>query len=78
LYIWHVLFLSGYMGAAFTGRALYDWRIWWIPALVLAMCSYYFFERPIASWRRRFRAPALQADRPPDDGVNSVTRPEPA
>ena len=57
LYVWHMLFLSYYMGPAFANAALYDWRVWWIPALLVAMCSYHFYERPIASLRRRFRPP---------------------
>ena len=61
LYVWHMPFLSGAMGAMMANLALYDVPLWWLPALLLASGSYYLYERPIASLKKRFRAPGLEA-----------------
>jgi peptidoglycan/LPS O-acetylase OafA/YrhL len=46
LYVWHVLFLSDASAPGSTS-VFFDWRIWWIPAFVVAALSYHFYERPI-------------------------------
>jgi peptidoglycan/LPS O-acetylase OafA/YrhL len=61
LYVWHTLFISRYIGEALADLPVYDWRIWWVPALLVAMGSFHFYERPIAALRTRFRAPGLPA-----------------
>lgn len=52
LYVWHVMFLSHYMGNR-PGSAIYDWRVWWIPAVLVAVVSFYAFERPIVGLRKK-------------------------
>lgn len=54
LYIWHMLFLSHYMGDKFSDSILHDWRIWPFAALATASVSYLFFEKPITKVRRHF------------------------
>jgi peptidoglycan/LPS O-acetylase OafA/YrhL len=55
LYIWHMLFLSHYMGDNFVGGTLYNWKIWPVAALITAVISYVFFERPITRLRQLFK-----------------------
>jgi peptidoglycan/LPS O-acetylase OafA/YrhL len=56
LYIWQQLFLGHFAGPRLSAFPLYDWRVWWIPALGAAVLSYYALERPIRRLRERFRA----------------------
>jgi peptidoglycan/LPS O-acetylase OafA/YrhL len=58
LYIWHVLFLCN-ITAPPLRALLYDWRTWWLAAIVVAALSYYGIERPalrlkqkLNVWRR--------------------------
>jgi peptidoglycan/LPS O-acetylase OafA/YrhL len=57
LYIWHVLFLCSYPGHSLR-EALYDWRTWWLAALVTAALSYFCVERPILKWKKKFSTSA--------------------
>jgi peptidoglycan/LPS O-acetylase OafA/YrhL len=56
LYIWQQLFLGRFAGPRLSALPLYDWRVWWIPAIAAAVVSYYAIERPILRLRERFRA----------------------
>src|SRR5262249_49090207 len=40
LYIWQQLFLGHFAGSKLAGLAIYDRRIWWLPALAAAVASY--------------------------------------
>lgn len=55
IYIWHFAFLYTYSQMAFRDSVLFDWRLWWIPALLVSIASYELFERPILRLRDRFR-----------------------
>ena len=56
LYVWHVLFLSHYMGIEAQG-ILHDGRTWWIASLAVASSSYFLIERPILRLKGRLTAP---------------------
>ena len=56
LYVWQQLFLSHFAGARLAGLVVYDWRLWWLAALVCACTSYYLVERPILKVRDTLRA----------------------
>lgn len=47
LYVWHVLFLTHYVGDGLSGTMLHDYRLWWLAALLTAIASFYLYERPI-------------------------------
>ena len=55
LYIWHVLFLSGYMGERIWASVLYDGRVWWMPSIAIAALSYFLFERPVLRLKDRLQ-----------------------
>ncbi len=55
LYVWHQAFLGHFAGPRLSAYGVYDWRVWWVGALVCACLSYYAVERPILSLRERFR-----------------------
>ena len=55
LYVWQELFVSWSAGPRLSALPVYDWRIWWIPAVACACASYYFVERPILRIRDRYR-----------------------
>lgn len=55
LYIWHVLFLQKYTGAAFPLGIFANWWLWWVAAILLASVSYYGFERPLLKRGKRWR-----------------------
>ena len=55
LYIWHVLFLSHYMGPGISGSLLHDGRVWWLPAIIVAAFSYFAFERRIIALKDRLQ-----------------------
>jgi peptidoglycan/LPS O-acetylase OafA/YrhL len=46
LYIWHVLFLCDIIEPPLRA-VLYNWRTWWLAAIVMAAVSYYGVERPV-------------------------------
>ncbi|HVZ22552.1 MAG TPA: acyltransferase [Vicinamibacterales bacterium] len=70
LYVWQTLFLSYAAGPTLSSLAVYDWRVWWLAALVCACASYYIVERPILAVRDKLRdqvnrspvTPMLQQD----------------
>jgi peptidoglycan/LPS O-acetylase OafA/YrhL len=51
LYLWHVVFLTHYMGNRIEFPA--NHTMWWMYALGLAALSYIYVERPIRNWGRR-------------------------
>lgn len=55
LYIWHMLFLAHYVGDRVSASSVYDWRVWWIAAVLVAFASYYLFERRFIGLRTHFR-----------------------
>jgi peptidoglycan/LPS O-acetylase OafA/YrhL len=55
LYVWQELFLSWSAGPQLSALPLYDWRVWWLPALACACASYYLVERPILRIRDRYK-----------------------
>lgn len=63
IYIWHVLFLSMYIGLDLPVSPLYDGPLWWAGAILLASASYFWFERPVMALTGKlpaiapFRAP---------------------
>jgi peptidoglycan/LPS O-acetylase OafA/YrhL len=61
LYIWHMLFLAHYQ-PGFGDLIIDDWRLWWLPALVVALASYYFYERRFKALRRKARPTPLPSD----------------
>ena len=56
LYVWQELFLSYSAGPILSAWPVYDWRVWWLPAVACACVSYYFVERPILRIKDRLRA----------------------
>jgi peptidoglycan/LPS O-acetylase OafA/YrhL len=54
LYIWHLAFVYHYTSAALGKLAICDWRIWWLPAVAMAVFSYYCVERPILRFKDKF------------------------
>jgi peptidoglycan/LPS O-acetylase OafA/YrhL len=54
LYVWHLMFLSYFMGDRFTTSPIYDWRVWWLPPLAIACMSFYFFETLILRVKQQF------------------------
>lgn len=58
LYIWHMLFLSDFMGARWASLPSHAWTTWWIAAFATAALSYRFVERPFLRLRKAF-SPAL-------------------
>ena len=59
LYVWQQLFLSHFAGPRLSTLPVYDWRVWWLAALVVASMSYYLIERPVLRVRDRLRAQLL-------------------
>jgi peptidoglycan/LPS O-acetylase OafA/YrhL len=55
LYVWQELFISWSAGPKLSTLPVYDWRVWWLPALACACVSYYVIERPILRIRDRYR-----------------------
>jgi len=55
LYVWQELFISWSAGPKLSSLPLYDWRVWWLPALACACASYYLVERPILRIRDRYK-----------------------
>ena len=64
LYVWQELFVSWSAGPKLSALPVYDWRIWWMPAVACACASYYFVERPILRIRDRYRRVAPPAVNP--------------
>ncbi len=65
LYIWHMIFLSHYVGDGISGTVLHDSRVWWIASVALASASYFLFERPLIRLKTRFqvsRAPTMKTE----------------
>lgn len=60
LYVWHLMFLSYFIGDWAEKSSLYDWRVWWIWPLLIACVSFYCFETPILGLKRRFSSVAAQ------------------
>jgi peptidoglycan/LPS O-acetylase OafA/YrhL len=56
IYVWHLLFVSHFMGERFDNWPTHDWRIWFIPALILSALSYYFLEVPFMGLRKKFQS----------------------
>jgi len=46
LYVWHILFVGHFVGAKLGTSFLYDWRWWFIPALLVSIVSFYCVEMP--------------------------------
>jgi peptidoglycan/LPS O-acetylase OafA/YrhL len=61
LYVWHMLFVADYL-PGLAGIWIDDWRLWWIPALLLASISYYCYERRFIELRHRYRPAPLPSD----------------
>jgi peptidoglycan/LPS O-acetylase OafA/YrhL len=53
LYVWHFLFLSYFMGPAFTEWPTHDWKFWLLPATAAAVLSYYCLEKPLLELRKK-------------------------
>ena len=47
LYVWQALFISWAAGPKLSAFFVYDWRVWWLPAIGCACTSYYLVERRI-------------------------------
>ncbi len=63
LYVWHMLFLPGFMGQAFAHVPFMNWKVWLIPAILTAISSYFLIEKPFLQLRARHR-PRPQAFAP--------------
>ncbi len=61
LYIWHIIFLSEYVGGQISGTVLDDGRYWWIASLAIASISYFLFERPLLRLKSRLQRPPAPA-----------------
>lgn len=57
LYVWHLLFLSHFMGPSWSDLPTHHWTTWWIGVGVVAALSYRFIERPFLGLRGRFAPP---------------------
>jgi peptidoglycan/LPS O-acetylase OafA/YrhL len=55
VYVWQQLFLGHFAGPRLAALPMYDWRMWWLTALVCACISYCTVERPILKVRDRLR-----------------------
>jgi peptidoglycan/LPS O-acetylase OafA/YrhL len=66
VYVWQELFVSWAAGPKLSAFAVYDWRVWWMPAIACACASYYLVERPILRIRDRYEpistGPAREGD----------------
>jgi peptidoglycan/LPS O-acetylase OafA/YrhL len=40
---------------------IYDWRVWWLPAFLMAIFSYYCIERPVLRLKQKIPAKILPA-----------------
>ncbi|MFT4120119.1 acyltransferase family protein [Bradyrhizobium sp.] len=54
LYVWHMIFLAHFIGPPLAALPIYDWRLWWIPSLIVAIISFHLFETPILKLKKRF------------------------
>ena len=54
LYVWHFMFLGYFMGDPLKVLPIFDWRVWWVPSLVIAYLSFHFFEKPVQRLKRKF------------------------
>jgi peptidoglycan/LPS O-acetylase OafA/YrhL len=55
LYIWHPLFLNEIMQLPGVERWLiFDWKVWWAFAMLLAVGSYYYYELRFLRLKDRF------------------------
>jgi peptidoglycan/LPS O-acetylase OafA/YrhL len=61
LYVWHFLFLSVNAGSRMSQLVIYDWRVWWLPAFLMAIFSYYCIERPVLRLKQKIPAEILPA-----------------
>jgi peptidoglycan/LPS O-acetylase OafA/YrhL len=55
LYVWQTLFIGYAAGRKLSVLPVYDWRVWWLGALLCACASYYLVERPVLRIRDRWR-----------------------
>ncbi len=75
LYIWQQLFLGHFAGRELAGLAIYDWRVWWVPAIAAAVVSYYVVERPILRLRDRFRTTSARTTERRSPSVSAAALP---
>ena len=61
LYVWHLLFLGGFVGEPMAAWPALDYRWWYVGAFVAACLSYYGLERPVLRIKARLR-PAPRPD----------------
>jgi peptidoglycan/LPS O-acetylase OafA/YrhL len=75
LYIWQQLFLGHFAGPQLAGLAIYDWLVWWLPAIVAAVVSYYVVERPILRLRDRFSTTSVRISERRSPSISAAALP---
>jgi peptidoglycan/LPS O-acetylase OafA/YrhL len=55
LYVWQTLFIAYAAGPTLSVLPIYDWRVWWLGAVLCACLSYYVVERPVLRFRDGLR-----------------------
>jgi peptidoglycan/LPS O-acetylase OafA/YrhL len=76
LYVWQELFLSWAAGPKLAALPIYDWRVWWVPAVACACVSYYAVERPILRFKDRLRTTLIvERPRPSDLDFETIGGP---
>lgn len=58
IYIWQMLFCSDPSTYGFPKVWFLSFHWWWLSVLLIAICSYYFLEKPLMALRSRFRPAA--------------------
>jgi peptidoglycan/LPS O-acetylase OafA/YrhL len=56
LYVWHVLFISNFIGPPLASWPTHDWRVWIFPTLVVSALSFYFLETPFLALRKKYHS----------------------
>jgi peptidoglycan/LPS O-acetylase OafA/YrhL len=52
IYVWHMFFLSYYIGTPLSTTLIYDGNIFWLPSIITAWLSYELFEKRFIAWRK--------------------------
>jgi peptidoglycan/LPS O-acetylase OafA/YrhL len=55
IYIWQMLFSNNPARFGLSYPWFMSFRFWWLAVLLVALCSYYFLEKPLMGFRRYFR-----------------------
>jgi peptidoglycan/LPS O-acetylase OafA/YrhL len=71
LYVWHVMFLSHFMGSSSAELTLYDWKLWLLPSILVAYISHRCVEQPFLRLKQRVAHQQVDAEGITHDAKNT-------